>query len=228
VKEYKYVQNVTVLPEKHWMRFSPMANGRRYYGPYYLQIFEAPARVSTASRTLVKQLKYEVRVRVVVSSLGSGEISRMIGLKILRKNLIAVRLYYCIYITLINVFKGLRIEYAKSDARVKRWEEEMCLITEEMRRTLTFLEYKSTWWKNLQITESVDDSIKAGSLAYLERQSELFKCLHTHFRKLWAPTLELYRISHPWMSTGLSEPSSREYDQEPEDSDGENVEYDVE
>jgi hypothetical protein len=42
----------------------------------------------------------------------------------------------------------VRVEWAKLNARLARWEEEVLLLNEEMRRTLAFLTWKATWWRS--------------------------------------------------------------------------------
>jgi hypothetical protein len=40
----------------------------------------------------------------------------------------------------------VRVQWSKLMAYAERWEEERTLTTEEMRRTLAYLEWRSTWW----------------------------------------------------------------------------------
>lgn len=42
--------------------------------------------------------------------------------------------------------KTMRIEWSKSRARLQRWEEEVDLVVEEMRRVLVLLDWKKGWW----------------------------------------------------------------------------------
>src|SRR6202789_1926498 len=41
--------------------------------------------------------------------------------------------------------EGLRVEWSKSQARKMRWEEEVQIIQEEMRRTIVYYEWKEQW-----------------------------------------------------------------------------------
>lgn len=41
---------------------------------------------------------------------------------------------------------SLQVEWAKAQARKQRWEEEVLLIHEEMRRVVMFYEWKAHWW----------------------------------------------------------------------------------
>ncbi|EIW76562.1 hypothetical protein CONPUDRAFT_76203 [Coniophora puteana RWD-64-598 SS2] len=50
--------------------------------------------------------------------------------------------------------EDLRVEWLKSRARTKRWEEEVDLLKEEMRRVRAFLEYKARWWESRAVLDS--------------------------------------------------------------------------
>jgi hypothetical protein len=55
-----------------------------------------------------------------------------------------------------------------------RWEEEMQLIHEEMRRVLAFLSWQAEWWndkRTTQLTTSLDQM--EGYIAYASRQAAL-------------------------------------------------------
>ena len=43
-------------------------------------------------------------------------------------------------------FLAYQFEWSKSYARTQRWQEEVGLLKEEMRRTLKFLKWKSSLW----------------------------------------------------------------------------------
>jgi hypothetical protein len=80
-----------------------------------------------------------------------------------------------------------RLEWSKSYARSKRWEEEVELLKEEMRRTLEFFKWKSTLWssKELKIDPSLSPALREGLIAYALRQAAVFTSLHDHFSSLW-------------------------------------------
>ncbi|KIK93425.1 hypothetical protein PAXRUDRAFT_145122, partial [Paxillus rubicundulus Ve08.2h10] len=70
----------------------------------------------------------------------------------------------------------MRIEWCKARARVHRWQEEVKLLREEMRRTEAFLEWQADWWDNRTKPENITTSDKqtAESLvAYAKRQASL-------------------------------------------------------
>jgi len=62
---------------------------------------------------------------------------------------------------------GLRCEWAKSKACADRWDEEVQLVAEEMRRMLAFLEWKAGWWdRQGEVQLNVSCDILEGAHAY--------------------------------------------------------------
>ncbi|EIW79698.1 hypothetical protein CONPUDRAFT_74066 [Coniophora puteana RWD-64-598 SS2] len=49
--------------------------------------------------------------------------------------------------------EGIQIEWLKACARTKRWEEEVELLKEEMRRVRVFLEHRAQWWEARAVIE---------------------------------------------------------------------------
>jgi hypothetical protein len=45
-------------------------------------------------------------------------------------------------------YTSLRVEWAKAKARVDRWEEKVVLVNEEMRRIISYGEWKAVWWRD--------------------------------------------------------------------------------
>lgn len=84
---------------------------------------------------------------------------------------------------------ALRVEWAKACARALRWNEEVLLLKEEMRRTRTFLEWKARWWEN-RAKFAVDDRLLLeGIAAYAFRQAALQRRLSISFLQLWSTSL---------------------------------------
>lgn len=81
------------------------------------------------------------------------------------------------------------MEYVKVKARVTCWHEEILLIVEEMRRMVTFLQWKSHWWRNLMAEHHICIDIQRGSLAYSCHQEAQLLDLGRKFAVLWCPTL---------------------------------------
>jgi hypothetical protein len=86
----------------------------------------------------------------------------------------------------------LRSEWAKSRARAKRATEEVCLLREEMRRALEFLEWKSEWWLSRQTSREVTCSALAEGLqAYAQEQSDIQRDLLDSWRSLFTTPLAM-------------------------------------
>lgn len=95
--------------------------------------------------------------------------------------------------------EGMRIEWSKSQARKMRWEEEVELIQEEMRRTVVYYEWKASWWlqKNIQ-DPTIDDSTRHGIAAYAQKQAYYCKCLAESFASTWLPYLQSQGTIPEW------------------------------
>lgn len=81
----------------------------------------------------------------------------------------------------------LRIEWCKSRARVKRWQEEVLLLKEEMRRVLAFFESEATVWSQRAAftPNASDDATREGYRAFGLEQAQLRRSLKTYFINLW-------------------------------------------
>lgn len=84
-------------------------------------------------------------------------------------------------------FPVYQLEWSKSYARTHRWKEEVELLKEEMRRTLKFLEWKSSSWVSKASTfdPSLLTAFTEGLNAYAFRQADVFMSLRDHFLSLW-------------------------------------------
>lgn len=86
---------------------------------------------------------------------------------------------------------SLQVEWAKTQARKQRWEEEVLLIQEEMRRVVKFHEWKAQWWQGQAGRCSGNDgSIIHGISAYAEKQAHFCECLAQSCVATWLPTLK--------------------------------------
>jgi hypothetical protein len=83
------------------------------------------------------------------------------------------------------------VEWAKSVARADRWEEDITLILEEMRRILVFLSvWKAAWWVGLSLARSdVSDELREGLSAYAAKQANIQQILAASFADEWYPEL---------------------------------------
>ncbi|KAG1888854.1 hypothetical protein F4604DRAFT_1877293 [Suillus subluteus] len=82
---------------------------------------------------------------------------------------------------------SLRVEWCKAQARAHRWEEEVELLREEMRRVIAFLDWHAGWW-DMQGSRCAFNSLQAreGALAYAQRQANLRRTMAVHFKSMWA------------------------------------------
>ena len=85
----------------------------------------------------------------------------------------------------------LRSEWAQSRARVQRGKEEVSLLREEMRRVLTYLDWRARWWSSKQEARKVEDiTIVEGLRAYCVSQPLLQRQLHDSFQTIWKGPLD--------------------------------------
>jgi hypothetical protein len=86
---------------------------------------------------------------------------------------------------------GVRIEWCKAYARVKRWREELLLLQEEMNRCLRTLEWQAGVWDQRATREHYCGRIAyaevhlQGAMALAARQAAMRRKLASRFRQLW-------------------------------------------
>ena len=113
------------------------------------------------------------------------------------------------HVTLLIFVTEFRLEWSKTYARKARWNEEVKLLKEEMRRVLEFLKWKSKDW--LRKGDHRISSLTVcpfrleGLRAYSSRQAHVYDDLHNHFLGIWKG-LELPRehLAEPLQPTHLS------------------------
>lgn len=95
----------------------------------------------------------------------------------------------------------MRVEWAKSRARLMRWKEEVQLLQEEMRRVIAWYEWKATWWEN-KASERVDgdEDILRGVVAYSHKQADIVRRMAQHCAEIWIPILRAKEIVPDWAS----------------------------
>lgn len=104
-------------------------------------------------------------------------------------------------------------EWAKSQARMKRWEEEVDIIEEEMRRVIAYHEWKAGWWRGQSTLRSIagigDPDILDGVEAYAHKQAFIHECLASKCALYWLPTLRIRGLTPEWASRYFSVPTSQ-------------------
>ncbi|KAF7288903.1 hypothetical protein MIND_01406300 [Mycena indigotica] len=82
---------------------------------------------------------------------------------------------------------SMRVEWCRAMARKTRWNEEVMLLEEEMRRTLRYLEWQAKWWQQqAERREDVEAELKNGLQAYAYRAAAQCTQVLTHFKLKWA------------------------------------------
>ena len=72
--------------------------------------------------------------------------------------------------------ESMQVEWAKSCARMMRWGEEYQLIQEEMRRVVTYFEFKALEWEEwAKLRMQGNPSILNGVSAYAHKQAYILR-----------------------------------------------------
>ncbi|KAI5885767.1 uncharacterized protein SCHCODRAFT_01205560 [Schizophyllum commune H4-8] len=93
------------------------------------------------------------------------------------------------------LYAGIKVEYCKAYARVKRWSEEVPLLQEEMRRTLQSLEFEAARWEGLATADERPGPLGEGARAYAYSQRDMYRRLHEHFEALWVDLRGVTKVS---------------------------------
>jgi hypothetical protein len=96
---------------------------------------------------------------------------------------------------------GVRVQWAKAQARAQRYAEEHGLLQDEMRRVCAYFEWKASWWRDRRRVGRVDASqrVKAGLDSYAEKQAAMLESLRAQFIGLWRPLLTDLGLPSSWM-----------------------------
>jgi hypothetical protein len=90
-----------------------------------------------------------------------------------------------------SLHEGVRVEWSKAYARVRRWREELLLLQEEMARCLRTLEWQAGVWDQRAVPGHYSGSIvygwahQQGAMAFAARQAALRRKLANRFRRQW-------------------------------------------
>ncbi|KAK7015175.1 hypothetical protein VNI00_019169 [Paramarasmius palmivorus] len=104
-----------------------------------------------------------------------------------------------------RLYQGLRVEWAKSYARLCRWQEEVQILTEEMTRTIKSLLWTAAQWEKRASTPAFQGSHAEGASAYAYRQASMYRKLAGSFASLWKK-----QVGPPLGADSLSDSSSDE------------------
>ncbi|KAH8112018.1 hypothetical protein DFH11DRAFT_1512109, partial [Phellopilus nigrolimitatus] len=96
-------------------------------------------------------------------------------------------------------------EWAKAQARAERWQEEITLVLEEMRRTLTYCDWKAAWWRDqASLRKASEDpacgkeQLANGLRAYAEKQAHTWEVMGTSFAERWYKTVSAHGHAIEW------------------------------
>jgi hypothetical protein len=80
----------------------------------------------------------------------------------------------------------MRVEWCQALARRNRWAEEVNLLQEEMRRTLQYLDWQASQWRNeASLRTDLEPAIAAGIQAYSLKSADCCLRLRTYFAACW-------------------------------------------
>lgn len=99
---------------------------------------------------------------------------------------------------------SIRAHWARCQARAERYEEEVELTVEEMRRTLDFFAHKSRWWLELQDKRTASDAppdpqVQHGLRAYAHRQASMYSSLISTYVDHWREFLVEHSLGLDWL-----------------------------
>ena len=103
----------------------------------------------------------------------------------------------------------IRVDWAKAQERAKRFEEEVELCTEEMRRTLAYFSWNALEWeKRAEARANGDsrpsDNVLQGLRAYALRRSAMFREMVKVFVNDWYCVLEPKGLGAEWLAGYLA------------------------
>ncbi|KAF9030906.1 hypothetical protein BJ165DRAFT_1535567 [Panaeolus papilionaceus] len=92
-----------------------------------------------------------------------------------------------------------RVQWAKARARALRWEEEVKLIVEEMRRCVAYLEWKVRWWEqHVGLRTEIGSHLQSGLKAYALKQADYAQRLAGACAVYWNPLLCELGFGNEW------------------------------
>ena len=122
----------------------------------------------------------------------------------------------------------MRVEWAKVMARAARWNEELLIVQEELRRVLAFFSWKSSWWVDWAVRRMVKDdpALVDGVRAYAYKQAAIWTRMAERCASFWLPVLEQHGIRPSWKAEyadivriSPEQDQTTGQDQQPEDDD---------
>lgn len=105
-----------------------------------------------------------------------------------------------------EVNEDMRVEWAQCMARADRWEEEVALLQEEMRRVVQFLEWRSRDWLSKVDARAGNSTpmVRTGLSAYAKKQASIFHNLAVRYCQRWNSTLVSLSLPRTWATNFLN------------------------
>ncbi|KAF9038738.1 hypothetical protein BJ165DRAFT_1531802 [Panaeolus papilionaceus] len=92
-----------------------------------------------------------------------------------------------------------QVQWAKARTRALRWEEELKLIVEEMRRCIAYLEWRVRWWERcVGLRTEVGSHLQSGLQAYALKQADYARRLAGACAVYWALLLHELGFGNGW------------------------------
>lgn len=93
----------------------------------------------------------------------------------------------------------MEVEWAKTKARADRWDEDFLATVEQMRRVITFLDWKAKWWvQRASLRTDTSPALQSGLRAYAHKQAFICKDLARSFARKWYPLMIKNSIPVEW------------------------------
>jgi len=94
---------------------------------------------------------------------------------------------------------SMKVEWARTHARMMRWDEEYNIVQEEMRRVLAWFEWKALWWEEQADRRAAGQSdVLHGASAYAHKQAHIAHCMALRCAADWLPVLRKLGIEPAW------------------------------
>jgi hypothetical protein len=103
--------------------------------------------------------------------------------------------YSLTFVCCVNDGSDIHIEWTKACARADRWQEELILLEEEMRRVLKFCEWKALWWdQRVNCGLDVAPALTEGLQAYVLMQAGRERVWERAWHDKWAAVRKQAKI----------------------------------
>jgi hypothetical protein len=108
----------------------------------------------------------------------------------------------------------VRVEWAKTKARAERWQEEVLLLKEEMRRAIVDMEWRAQQWMDrAHARPNVSPDLLQGLTAYAYKQADIQISLAAGYAKKWVPILKSngfdYSFAAQYVATDIHDPKGK-------------------